>query len=195
MTRFYLSSLIVTYLIYLIIIPKILHCSKNEILKFSRFNLNKKSIILSLLFLLFSFIGFMIQKPLVLIENNSWLWGIQPPLVEELLFRGIIPVILLTKLKKFPAFVVSVLYFSAIHLSSGNIQQLFVSTVLGIIFMMITTQTDSIIPTIIFHYIVNSNSSVALLLCLGVFLLFEIIELIKLIFLKRTNYKYTKANT
>ncbi len=194
MTGFYLTAVALTYIIYLLVIPLILKIkSIKDICNFAGFNLRTRSIILSILFLLTTV--FMLIIPGTLIENNAWLWNIQPPLVEELLFRGIIPALLCVKFKKVPSFIISVVLFALIHIMGvGGIQQLLVSTVFGIIFMLIVFQTKSIIPTIIFHYIVNSGNAISLVLSILIFICFEFILLSKYIY-DRIKQKNNKKNT
>ncbi len=97
------------------------------------------------------------EMPLPL--NNGW-WllanliflALLPAIFEELIFRGMI----LNGLKqygKIKAVIISALLFALIH---GSIDQTLYPIILGLIFGIVAIKTNSIIPTILMHFINNS---------------------------------------
>lgn len=95
-------------------------------------------------------------KSSTLIENilNIIAVSIIPPLVEEFLFRGI----LLGKLRFFGdsfALFVSSALFAVMH---GNIIQIPFAFIVGLVLAFITIKTNSIVPAIIVHFLVNFRS-------------------------------------
>lgn len=82
---------------------------------------------------------------------NIVLLCVLPAVMEELLFRGMI----LNGLKqygKWTAIFGSALLFALLH---GNIDQLIYPFILGVIFALIADSTNSVIPTIIVHFVNN----------------------------------------
>ncbi len=85
------------------------------------------------------------------------------PVLEELLYRGV----LLQSLKKYNhtfAIVVSALIFGMMH---QNISQCILGISIGIPLAMLTLKSNSIVPAIITHIIVNTSASVISLLLLS----------------------------
>ena len=80
--------------------------------------------------------------------------AIIPPLVEEFVFRGI----LLGKLRKygdaFAVFMSSVL-FALMH---GNIVQIPFTFIVGLVLAFMTVKTESVLPAIVVHFIINFRS-------------------------------------
>lgn len=182
MIGYYLSVVVIMYFIYMIVFPKLIGFSINKFKIFYSdigFCLNKKSIVLSILLLIAMFTGFIIRKtPLFLQNPGSWLYTIQPPLVEELLFRGIIPYVLLKSFDKKIAFIISLFLFSGIHILNG-FMGITISLLWGILFLMITTQIKSIFPAIILHYVVNSYNIFSWLFCFIIIFIYEVVFIIR----------------
>ncbi|MBK5502810.1 CPBP family intramembrane glutamic endopeptidase [Peribacillus sp. TH14] len=77
--------------------------------------------------------------------------GFSVAISEEILFRGI----LLKEYQRMnikPAIILSALIFSIYHMTVGNLVFAFV---MGISFALVTIYTESIIPAIFFHFLVN----------------------------------------
>ena len=77
-----------------------------------------------------------------------------PSLLEEGLFRYL-PLMILTPYSKRSAILISALFFALIHCSLYQIPYAFVA---GIIFAFVDIVADSIIPSVIFHFINNLAS-------------------------------------
>lgn len=91
-----------------------------------------------------------------LLENllNIFAVSIIPPLVEEFLFRGIV----LGKLRFFGdafAMFVSSALFAVMH---GNIIQIPFAFIVGLVLAFVTIKTNSILPAMVVHFIVNFRS-------------------------------------
>ena len=91
-----------------------------------------------------------------LIENilNITAVSIIPPLVEEFLFRGIV----LGKLRNFGdafALFLTSMLFALMH---GNIIQIPFTFIVGLSLAFITIKSDSIVPAIVVHFIINFRS-------------------------------------
>ena len=175
MLGYYLSTIIVIYIIYLILIPIIFNINIKLYIDKIGFKFNNEILILSIALILSMIIGFCLRKPIALSENYwAWLYLLQPPMVEELLFRGIIPYLLYSKYKnKIFAFIISSILFSGIHILLG-INAIIYALLLGSILLMIRIQCTSIIPPMIIHYIINSHGTYAWVLCSGVLIIYEI---------------------
>ncbi|MET1179440.1 type II CAAX endopeptidase family protein [Peribacillus simplex] len=79
--------------------------------------------------------------------------GFSVAISEEILFRGI----LLKEYQRMnikPAIILSALIFSIYHMTVGNLVFAFV---MGISFALVTIYTESIIPAIFFHFLVNET--------------------------------------
>lgn len=103
-----------------------------------------------------------VVNPLVdLVGSESWVWsfifaGILAPIMEELMFRGI----MLNKLRGYGdnvAIVTTAVLFGLFH---GNFSQFFYATALGLVFSYVTLKTGKIIYAIILHMGVNMIGSV-----------------------------------
>ncbi|MBS6183602.1 MAG: type II CAAX endopeptidase family protein [Clostridium celatum] len=89
--------------------------------------------------------------------------GILSPIVEEMMFRGI----MLNKLKRYGdkvAIVTTALLFGLFH---ANFSQFFYATVLGLIFAYVTLKTGTIKYSIILHIFVNMMGSFIIPLIIG----------------------------
>jgi membrane protease YdiL (CAAX protease family) len=77
------------------------------------------------------------------------------PIFEEILFRGIILDGFLKNYKPVPSILISALLFAVIH---ANIAQSIGALFIGIVFGWIYFKTQSIIPSILLHALVNATS-------------------------------------
>lgn len=85
-----------------------------------------------------------------------WLFiGVIGPVVEELIFRGVILGGLRTTGRIFSAIVLSALLFALIHM---NLNQFSYTFVMGIYWGLLAEATGSLIPSMICHVIINSVS-------------------------------------
>ncbi|MDR0943564.1 MAG: CPBP family intramembrane metalloprotease [Ruminococcus sp.] len=82
---------------------------------------------------------------------------ITAPILEELIFRGII-LGALSRYDRTFAIIVSAVMFGATH---GNFQQAVYATVMGIVFGAIALRYNSIIPSVIAHTFVNAFAAVS----------------------------------
>lgn len=175
MMGYYISAIIVTYIIYVIFIPITFNINVKLYFNKVGLKLNNEVLILSIFLVLSMIIGFSLRSPIALSKDHkAWLYLLQPPMVEELLFRGIIPYLLYSKYKnKIFAFIISSILFSGIHILLG-INAIIYALLLGSILLMIRIQCTSIIPPMIIHYIINSHGTYAWVLCSGVLIIYEI---------------------
>lgn len=184
MLGFYMGVLIVTYGLYLLL-PFIL--DKKEFRNYLNdigFIFNKNSIILSIL-LIVAFIGSIIFTKINIniallpgIAGLNWLIFMQPPLVEELLFRGIIPACF-DKYSTFISGVISTILFASLHFRNG-LQAILFSAVIGLILFILRVQIKSLVPGIIIHYIINSGVTITLLPLFLIGIVWEIYYFISL---------------
>ncbi|MFR3559155.1 CPBP family intramembrane glutamic endopeptidase [Paraclostridium sordellii] len=79
------------------------------------------------------------------------IYAIQPPIVEELLFRGFILSILSYSFPKKYVIIISLILFGLIHSMISPIN------VIGTIYCIIVFRTKSILPTMTIHYIQSTN--------------------------------------
>lgn len=89
--------------------------------------------------------------------------GILSPIIEEMMFRGI----MLNKLRRYGdkvAIVTTALLFGLFH---ANFSQFFYATVLGLIFAYVTLKTGTIKYSIILHIFVNTMGSFIIPLIIG----------------------------
>lgn len=89
--------------------------------------------------------------------------GILSPIIEEMMFRGI----MLNKLKRYGdkvAIITTALLFGLFH---ANFSQFFYATVLGLIFAYVTLKTGTIKYSIILHIFVNTMGSFIIPLIIG----------------------------
>lgn len=78
--------------------------------------------------------------------------ALMTPILEELVFRGILFTRLKTMLPKIPAIVVSALIFAVVHF---NIVQFIYAFLLGIVLAILMDQADHVYPAIIGHVTAN----------------------------------------
>ena len=78
--------------------------------------------------------------------------ALMTPILEELVFRGILFTRLKSMLPKIPAIVVSALIFAAVHF---NIVQFIYAFLLGIVLAILMDQADHVYPAIIGHITAN----------------------------------------
>ena len=115
-----------------------------------------------------------------------------PALFEELLFR-FLPISLLGQYSRSGLVLISGVFFALIHHSLFSIPYAFVA---GVIFMTVALITDSVIPTVLLHFINNTMSvlfifygdnSIFVSILIGLLLLLSILS-VAIIFLRRKEY-------
>lgn len=115
-----------------------------------------------------------------------------PALFEELLFR-FLPISLLGQYSRSGLVLISAVFFALIHHSLFSIPYAFVA---GVIFMTVALITDSVIPTVLLHFINNTMSvlfifygdnSIFVSILIGLLLLLSILS-VAIIFLRRKEY-------
>ena len=102
------------------------------------------------------------------VGTSNWIWslifaGILSPIVEEMLFRGI----MLNKIRMYGdkvAIITTAIMFGLFH---ANFSQFFYAVGLGVIFAYVTLKTGTIKYSIILHIIVNMMGSVILPAVIG----------------------------
>lgn len=113
--------------------------------------------------------GSEIVNPLVgVLEGSNWFWslifvGILSPIIEEIMFRGV----MLNKLRGYGdkiAIITTAVLFGFFH---ANFSQFFYAVALGIIFAYVTLKTGTIKYPIILHIVVNIMGSVILPALIG----------------------------
>lgn len=113
--------------------------------------------------------GSEVTNPLVnVIEGSNWIWslifaGILSPIIEEMMFRGV----MLNKLRRYGdkvAIITTAILFGLFH---ANFSQFFYAVALGIVFAYVTLKTGTIKYSIILHIIVNMMGSVILPAVIG----------------------------
>ena len=138
-----------------------------------------------LMMLIAVFKGSEVTNPLVnVIEGSNWIWslifaGILSPIIEEMMFRGI----MLNKLRGYGdkiAIITTAVLFGLFH---ANFSQFFYAVALGMIFAYVTLKTGTIKYSIILHIVVNimggvilpalvgDGSNIVVVGCVGVVLL------------------------
>ena len=131
------------------------------------------------------FKGSEVTNPLLnLLEGSNWIWslvfaGILSPIIEEMMFRGI----MLNKLRGYGdkiAIITTAVLFGLFH---ANFSQFFYAVALGMIFAYVTLKTGTIKYSIILHIVVNimggvilpalvgDGSNIVVVGCVGVVLL------------------------
>ncbi len=124
--------------------------------------------------------GNALQNPLEESLNATPLWAnilfavILAPILEELVFRGIICKRLLALGEGF-AIVLSGVFFAFLH---GNLYQLFYAFTLGCFFAFVYIRTGKIIYSIIYHVFINFMGSIVTMLLNKVIRLDKVIELL-----------------
>ena len=138
-----------------------------------------------LMMLIAVFKGSEVTNPLLnLLEGSNWIWslvfaGILSPIIEEMMFRGI----MLNKLRGYGdkiAIITTAVLFGLFH---ANFSQFFYAVALGMIFAYVTLKTGTIKYSIILHIVVNimggvilpalvgDGSNIVVVGCVGVVLL------------------------
>ena len=138
-----------------------------------------------LMMLIAVFKGSEVTNPLLnLLEGSNWIWslvfaGILSPIIEEMMFRGI----MLNKLRGYGdkiAIITTAVLFGLFH---ANFSQFFYAVSLGMIFAYVTLKTGTIKYSIILHIVVNimggvilpalvgDGSNIVVVGCVGVVLL------------------------
>ena len=113
--------------------------------------------------------GSEVTNPLVnMLEGSNWIWslifaGILSPIIEEMMFRGV----MLNKLRRYGdkvAIITTAILFGLFH---ANFSQFFYSVALGIIFAYVALKTGTIKYSIILHIVINIMGSVILPAAIG----------------------------
>ena len=156
-----------------------------------------------LMMLIAVFKGSEVINPLVnMLEGSNWIWslifaGILSPIIEEMMFRGV----MLNKLRGYGdkiAIITTAVLFGLFH---ANFSQFFYAVVLGMIFAYVTLKTGTIKYSIILHIVVNimggvilpaligDGSNIVVVGCVGVVLLaIVIVGLVLLVKNKKNIY-------
>ena len=122
-----------------------------------------------LLMLIGTLTGKGIVNPLAnVVESSNWIWslifvGILSPIIEELLFRGV----MLNKIRIYGdkvAIITTAIIFGLFH---ANFSQFFYAVALGCIFAYVTLKTGTIKYSIILHMAVNIVGSVIMPAVIG----------------------------
>ena len=122
-----------------------------------------------LMMLIAVFKGSEVTNPLVnVIEGSNWIWslifaGILSPIIEEMMFRGV----MLNKLRRYGdkvAIITTAILFGLFH---ANFSQFFYAVALGMIFAYVTLKTGTIKYSIILHIVVNMMGGVILPAVIG----------------------------
>lgn len=167
MLLFYMCVLICIYTLYLLL-PFLIKGKEwfSDYLKRIHLQLTLTSFIISLILLIVLTVSIFIHLKIGDIKtfNNSlaglnWLIYLQPPLVEELLFRGLIPSFYQNKWLKY---LISTSLFTSLHIA-GGLPALLFSFIIGSVLYFLTYYLDSIVPSIILHYTINTGLSFALI--------------------------------
>lgn len=122
-----------------------------------------------LMMLIAVFKGSEVTNPLVnMLEGSNWIWslifaGILSPIIEEMMFRGL----MLNKLRRYGDKVTIITTAVLFGLFHGNFSQFFYAVALGMIFAYVTLKTGTIKYSIILHIVVNITGSVILPLLIG----------------------------
>lgn len=113
--------------------------------------------------------GSEVTNPLVnMLEGSNWIWslifaGILSPIIEEMMFRGV----MLNKLRRYGdkvAIITTAILFGLFH---ANFSQFFYAVALGIVFAYVTLKTGTIKYSIILHIVVNIMGGVILPAVIG----------------------------
>lgn len=113
--------------------------------------------------------GSEVTNPLInMLEGSNWIWslifaGILSPIIEEIMFRGV----MLNKLRRYGdkvAIITTAILFGLFH---ANFSQFFYAVALGMIFAYIALKTGTIKYSIILHIVVNIMGSVILPAVIG----------------------------
>ena len=113
--------------------------------------------------------GSEVTNPLVnMLEGSNWIWslifaGILSPIIEEMMFRGV----MLNKLSRYGdkvAIITTAILFGLFH---ANFSQFFYAVALGMIFAYVALKTGTIKYSIILHIVVNIMGGVILPAAIG----------------------------
>ena len=113
--------------------------------------------------------GSEVTNPLVnMLEGSNWIWslifaGILSPIIEEMMFRGV----MLNKLRRYGdkvAIITTAILFGLFH---ANFSQFFYAVALGMIFAYVALKTGTIKYSIIIHIVVNIMGGVILPAVIG----------------------------
>ncbi len=82
--------------------------------------------------------------------------AIQPPIVEELLFRGLVFSLLLMAFSDTWAMIISSLLFGILHIMLSPINAI-VSALIGVMYCLVVKRTGSTVPAMALHYIQSTS--------------------------------------
>ncbi|MFC5590094.1 CPBP family intramembrane glutamic endopeptidase [Sporosarcina soli] len=190
MMYFYLSVLVFFLIWYLACIPKILKVTGGQYssyLKFLGLKGSRKGYIYTLFFLVLSITQYVLLPSNLQSPVSELIWSIQPPIVEEIIFRGFVLGVLLKSFSKPFSITISLLLFISIHFLNGPMGMLS-ATIFGLILIGIRLHTNSILPGIVIHYFVNEQILV-LALPIALYCLFIIIKSIRRQMIQKQNKK------
>jgi membrane protease YdiL (CAAX protease family) len=77
------------------------------------------------------------------------------PLVEELVFRGLVQTRLRKAMSAFWAVLLSALLFSAVHLMTGSVMTVIFTFAIGLVCALAYEKTGSLLPAIVAHIVCN----------------------------------------
>lgn len=113
--------------------------------------------------------GSEVTNPLVnVLEGSNWIWslvfvGILSPIIEEMMFRGV----MLNKLRRYGDKVTIITTAVLFGLFHGNFSQFFYAVALGMVFAYVTLKTGTIKYSIILNIVVNIIGSIILPAVIG----------------------------
>ncbi|QIL46537.1 CPBP family intramembrane metalloprotease [Vagococcus coleopterorum] len=184
MLAFYGLVLVVTYISYLAIPIYSRNINSQRYLNEIGFQMTQPAMVLSFV-LLAGFILSIYQTQQLLpsitltgLAGLNWLVFTQPPVVEELLFRGVIPR-QLSSHSIFMNAVISTVLFASLHIQS-SLQGVVFSAVVGLILFVLRFQVNSIFPGMVIHYMLNSGVTLSLIYLLVIGIVWEVYYFVRL---------------
>ncbi|CEP80428.1 type II CAAX endopeptidase family protein [Paraclostridium sordellii] len=155
---YYLLAVAITIIIYFFIVPLFIKNKENrkKYIDYFKLNINKHSTTYILIVVIGAVLGYIIFGNLYGRSTFGYIYAIQPPIVEELLFRGLILSILSYSFPKKYAIIISSILFGLIHSMISPINVI-VTIFIGIIYCIIVFRTKSILPTMAIHYVQSTN--------------------------------------
>lgn len=180
MMYFYLSVLVFFLVLYLVCIPKLLKVNLEEYssyLNFLGIKGTASGYLYALMFLLVSIVQYVLLPSHLQSPLPELIWSLQPPIVEEVIFRGFILGVLLKNFSKRFSITLSLVLFVSIHFLNGPMGMLS-ATIFGLVLIGIRLHTHSILPGIVVHYFINEQILV-LALPISLYCVFIIIEFIR----------------
>lgn len=146
-------SIIVTLVVFLKLIPDILEINKSNYKNFLKeigIISEKKGYVITLLIIIVAIIN-LIVVPAKNINITLLITNMGPPIVEELIFRGVIMAVLLNSFSKRFSIFFSSLLFVLIHVMMGPMGM--IGAIGGVLFAVLAVETGSIFPSMAMHYV------------------------------------------